>query len=81
VMILVWVLYVVILLSERRIFRSIFIQKESARIETVFRRLTVFHWFILSKSSCRFCGSVSCSRRDSVENLSFVCGGRIASGK
>lgn len=50
VMILVWVLYVVILLSERRIFRAIFIQKESARIETVFRRLTVFHWFILGLS-------------------------------
>lgn len=50
IMLIVWLLYVLILLFEAKLFKVIF--KGDAQQDTgkVFFRLTVFHWFILAAS-------------------------------
>ncbi len=50
VMLLVWLLYLLILLFEARLFKVIFKGKAQQDTEKVFRNLTTFHWFVMGIS-------------------------------
>ncbi len=49
-MLVVWTLYVLILLFEGRLFKTIFSGKAQHDTSRIFFRLTVFHWVILGMS-------------------------------
>lgn len=50
IMLLVWLIYTFILTFEKRIFKVIFSQPEKLDTSKVFRRLNLFHWFIMGLS-------------------------------
>lgn len=50
IMLLAWSIYTFILTFEKRIFKVLFSQPEKLDTARVFRRLNVFHWFILGLS-------------------------------
>lgn len=49
VMLIVWLIYTFILTFEKRIFKVLFSQKELDTAK-IFRRLNIFHWFVLALS-------------------------------
>lgn len=50
IMLLVWLIYTFILTFEKRIFKVLFSQPEKLDTSKVFRRLNLFHWFIMGLS-------------------------------
>lgn len=49
-MLVVWLIYTFILTFEKRIFGILFSQQEKIDTAKIFRRLSVFHWFVLGLS-------------------------------
>ncbi len=49
-MLFVWLIYIFILTFERRIFELIFKKTDRPDIAKIFRRMSIFHWFILIMS-------------------------------
>lgn len=49
-MLIVWLIYTFILTFEKRIFKVLFSQQEKLDTAKIFRRLSIFHWFVLGLS-------------------------------
>lgn len=50
VMLIVWFIYTFILTFEKRIFKVLFSQPERLDTARIFKRLNIFHWFVLGLS-------------------------------
>lgn len=50
VMLIVWFIYTFILTFEKRIFKVLFSQPERLDTQKIFKRLNIFHWFVLGLS-------------------------------